>query len=68
MSLRAVRCMSEADSDAAAAQAAHDRAVAAGHEGYIDPASGLFVMTGPALRSRGYCCSNGCRHCPFEPS
>jgi hypothetical protein len=26
---------------------------------------GLFVLTEAYLRSRGYCCTNGCRHCPF---
>ncbi len=33
--------------------------------GYMDPDSGLFVMTSYHLRDRGYCCGNGCRHCPF---
>ncbi len=26
---------------------------------------GLMVLTEHFLRSRGYCCSNGCRHCPY---
>jgi hypothetical protein len=30
---------------------------------YFD--GGLFVMTGHYLRKRGYCCKNGCRHCPY---
>ncbi|MEZ5379408.1 MAG: DUF5522 domain-containing protein [Acidimicrobiales bacterium] len=47
------------------AMAAHDAAVAAGHGGYLDPATGLFVMTALGLANRGTCCSNGCRHCPF---
>ena len=46
-------------------QAAHDRAVAAGEPGYLDPDSGLFVLTAAYLRARGTCCGNGCRHCPW---
>jgi len=49
-----------------AAAAAHDRAVAAGHDGYMDPDSGLFVMTARYLHERGYCCTSGCRHCPWQ--
>jgi 23S rRNA (cytidine1920-2'-O)/16S rRNA (cytidine1409-2'-O)-methyltransferase len=30
---------------------------------------GLMVLTGKFLRDRGYCCDNGCRHCPYpKPS
>ncbi len=29
---------------------------------------GLFVLTAAYLRKRGYCCGNGCRHCPYEGS
>lgn len=32
---------------------------------YIDPYSGLYVMTEFALARRGKCCGNACRHCPF---
>ena len=28
--------------------------------------NGLFVFTAEYLLQRGYCCGNGCRHCPFE--
>ncbi len=49
-----------------ACQAAHDRAEARGLSGYVDPDSGLFVMTATYLRDRGYCCNSGCRHCPYE--
>ena len=49
----------------AAVTAAHDAAVAAGEPGYTDPDSGLFVLTDAYLRDRGYCCGNGCRHCPY---
>jgi hypothetical protein len=45
--------------------AAHDRAVEYGHGGYLDPHSGLFVMTATSLRERGWCCQRGCRHCPY---
>ena len=44
---------------------AHARADAAGQDGYIDPATGYFVMTAGNLRRKGFCCGNGCRHCPY---
>lgn len=28
--------------------------------------NGLMVLTGHFLKKRGYCCKNGCRHCPFQ--
>lgn len=37
-----------------------------GQGGYMDPATGLFVMTERGLRERGTCCGNACRHCPFD--
>ena len=46
--------------------AAHDAAVAAGEAGYIDPESGLFVLTAAYLADRGACCAQGCRHCPYD--
>jgi len=45
--------------------AAHENALAAGWPGYLDPDSGLFVLTAGFLRDRGYCCGRGCRHCPY---
>lgn len=30
---------------------------------YFD--DGLMVLTRRYLLDRGYCCSNGCRHCPY---
>jgi Family of unknown function (DUF5522) len=27
--------------------------------------NGMMVLTGHFLRKRGYCCTNGCRHCPY---
>ncbi|HWC34050.1 MAG TPA: DUF5522 domain-containing protein [Mycobacteriales bacterium] len=46
--------------------AAHAAAVEAGEPGYIDPSSGLFVLTARFLADRGSCCERGCRHCPYE--
>jgi hypothetical protein len=45
--------------------AAHARAVAAGESGYLDPSTGLFVLTAAFLANRGTCCGRGCRHCPY---
>ena len=47
-------------------QAAHKAALDARKEGYMDPESGLFVMTEINHLRRGYCCGKACRHCPFE--
>jgi len=46
---------------------AHEAAIARGDSMYADPSTGLYVMTVKALRDRGYCCGNGCRHCPYSP-
>jgi hypothetical protein len=35
------------------------------NEHYIND-SGMFVFTEEYLLKRGYCCGNGCLHCPFE--
>jgi hypothetical protein len=48
--------------------AAHAAALAAGQAGYLDPATGLFVLTAGALARRGTCCGRGCRHCPYTAS
>ena len=45
--------------------AAHDAAMARGEAGYLDPVNGLFVMTAAYLAERGFCCDQGCRHCPY---
>ena len=45
--------------------AAHTRALRADDAGYLDPASGLFVLTAGFLAARGTCCGRGCRHCPY---
>ena len=53
------------DRDFEAAMAAHDAASQAGDDGYLDPATGLFVMTATTLAARP-CCGNQCRHCPWQ--
>ncbi|GAA2714238.1 DUF5522 domain-containing protein [Micromonospora olivasterospora] len=45
--------------------AAHAAALAAGEAGYLDPDTGLFVLTAGFLARRGTCCGRGCRHCPY---
>ena len=44
---------------------AHNAAVERGEPGYLDPFTGLFVMTAAFHAKRGKCCHNGCRHCPY---
>jgi len=44
----------------------HQRAVAAGLPAYADPLSGFSVFTAQFLAQRQYCCTSGCRHCPYE--
>jgi hypothetical protein len=43
----------------------HEAAMAAGQPGYADPVTGFFVMTAQTHATRGFCCDNGCRHCPY---
>jgi len=45
--------------------AAHAAALAAAEPGYLDPVTGLFVLTAAFLAERGTCCDRGCRHCPY---
>ena len=44
---------------------AHHGAVERSEFGYLDPRTGLFVMTATYHLDRGQCCHNGCRHCPY---
>lgn len=44
---------------------AHNATIAEGKPGYLDPTTGLFVMTAEHHVRRGKCCHNGCRHCPY---
>lgn len=45
--------------------AAHRRALDAGEDGYLDPATGRWSFTAGFLWDRGTCCDSGCRHCPY---
>ena len=44
---------------------AHDAALETGADTYVDPGSGLSVLTAAYLLRRGTCCGSGCRHCPY---
>ncbi|HTF08241.1 MAG TPA: DUF5522 domain-containing protein [Asanoa sp.] len=44
---------------------AHNSALADGSAGYLDPRTGLFVLSAGFLAARGTCCGRGCRHCPY---
>jgi hypothetical protein len=46
--------------------AAHAQAISDGEDGYLDPSTGLFVLTADFLTRRGHCCGRGCRHCPYK--
>jgi iron complex transport system substrate-binding protein len=43
----------------------HAQACASHRPTYTDPTTGYDVFTANYLRDRGYCCGNGCRHCPY---
>lgn len=45
--------------------AAHEAAVDAGLLAYPDPRTGYLVFTAVTLATRGRCCEQGCRHCPW---
>ena len=45
----------------------HADACASKRPSYTDPFTGYEVFTADSLTQRGYCCGNGCRHCPFPP-
>jgi Family of unknown function (DUF5522) len=45
--------------------AAHAAALERGAPFYVDPSSGLSVLTAGYLAARGACCDSGCRHCPY---
>ncbi len=45
--------------------AAHAAALERGAAFYVDPSSGLSVLTAGYLAARGSCCDAGCRHCPY---
>ncbi len=58
--LRTLSVMNKLDS--AAPDAANE--LRAGVDYYVE--RGLVVFTAEYLLKRGWCCGNGCRHCPFE--
>jgi hypothetical protein len=33
---------------------------------YYTDENGLLVFTAHFLSKRGFCCGNGCRHCPYD--
>ena len=43
----------------------HRDALMAGAASYVDPETGDTVLTAESLMEQGFCCSLGCRHCPF---
>ena len=43
----------------------HASAMERGDACYVDPPTGLFVLTAKFLADRGTCCDKGCRHCPY---
>lgn len=43
----------------------HQEACLAKKYTYKDPVTGHEVFTEFYLLERGYCCQNGCRHCPY---
>ena len=45
--------------------AVHAAALERGDVGYLDPVTGLYVMTAAVNTERGFCCQRGCRHCPY---
>ncbi len=51
----------------ALARRLHDAACRRGEASYVDPATGLLVMTAVYHLRRGACCGAGCRHCPYPP-
>ena len=53
------------DPDYAEICAVHQAALERGEPGYLDPHSGLYVMTAAVHVERGFCCGRGCRHCPY---
>ncbi len=44
---------------------AHGAALSEDADSYVDPVSGLVVLTAGYLAHRGTCCDSGCRHCPY---
>ncbi|MBC7420360.1 MAG: hypothetical protein H7328_06485 [Bdellovibrio sp.] len=60
-----VDLQSTADFFVAAIAEAHQKACENSEFTYIDPETGLQVLTAYYMTQRGYCCTNRCRHCPY---
>ena len=43
----------------------HRASLTASEDGYVDPSTGYWVFNAKYLVDRGFCCQNGCRHCPY---
>ena len=43
----------------------HRCTVSNGKQSYVDPSTGYNAMSQLMHQKRGYCCGNGCRHCPY---
>jgi len=65
LSVPAVSRLDPDRDDFAEIVSAHQVAMDEGRNGYLDPKSGAWVFTAAAHAARGFCCENGCRHCPF---
>ncbi len=44
----------------------HREACGRSQQTYLDPESGMLVISEYAHRSRGFCCGSACRHCPYH--
>ena len=51
------------ESEKPAEEAEKPKPLEEGRDYYFD--NGLMVLTAHFLLERGYCCHNGCRHCPY---
>ena len=51
------------DRDAGADEGREEPKLEEGLDYYFE--NGLMVLSAEYLRKRGYCCNNGCRHCPY---
>lgn len=51
-------------SNEAKVESTEEQTVVEGIDFYFE--NGLMVLTRSYLLNRGYCCSNTCRHCPYE--
>jgi hypothetical protein len=52
-----------ADLSDSSAENSPERPLIEGVDFYLE--NGFYVFTASYLLRRGYCCDNGCRHCPY---